>query len=469
VTRGYPPASEWLTLAELTTQLRELEASLTGGTTLPSPGAEVDVGPAMQAAFDARRAVSLTPGATYFLNTPIFFDSSSGEAKYVLNMNGAVIKFGPGLPAASTLEGLAATRIAFFPNTKRTALSGGTVTTTTANAATAGLPPAPRLVVRDGILNANGNEIGFCYGNGAATVLDNIDARKLVFGISWGQYTDLNGVRNCQATSPSPAGTTSKLIYQRSSGDGTFADNCKSFGGVILDLASCKGFRVSAAVGAQYLFQGCTGIFEAGHQETDEVNIPYSITLDRTRMTLLSNRTEPSKNATKYTVRIADTASHSATNLHVIDHNEVYFPRSNDAKDAVRGPSIYVESLNANGKVRVTNSKTTIQNGVNEDGINHPEGFYIASAVAEITTALTAGADQIATGNFELSYGGAWAVGNPGGLTIPPRHLTAPTLASAADATGILGALSSATTYQYVAACKRGDGRYTILSSAVTA
>lgn len=436
--------------------------------TVVSPGAEVDVGPILQEAFDNFKVVGLMPGETYFLNTPIFLDNESLDVKYVLKCNGAYIKFGASLPSASTQEGLAGTKVAFFNNTKRTALSAGVVTTTEANSGTGAgkLPPLSRFVVEDGIFDANEKIIGIAFGNIAATVFSNCEFRNIQYASSWSGYTDGNGVRNCQMRGANPTGGgTSRMIYQRASGDGTFAIGCKSFGGVTMDLAACKGFVVSNAVGGEYIFQSCKGVVHGSHEEVDETNLPIGFKLDRSRVTFIGNQTFPPKSATKYTFKVADEAGHEyATKLSIIDHDEILYLRSKDEKDAVRGPSIYIESLNENGRVRCQNFHTYIQNGVSGSGDQHPEGCYITSAIGAINTAITAGADQIATGNFELIGGTSWQVRALNGAIPAPRGLTTPTVTASVDATGVVGALSSSSTYQYVAAVKAGS-RYTTVSS----
>jgi hypothetical protein len=432
-----------------------------------------DIGPALQAAFDRTTVVKLKPGSTYLLNSPVFLDNTSRTKKYVLDTNGARIIYGSGLPSASGLSGLAGTKWAFFNNTLRSALSGGTVTTNTGSSATSGsLASAPRFMIVDGELDAQTNIIGLIWGNWAAARLENCVLVNMQAALSWNGYVDNNTAEQCQFTGASPtgSGSQSRLIYQRDSGDGTAIIGCKGFGAVLADLQSCYGFRIDNCVAGQYILSSCHGSLSPGHHETDEVNIPYSVYLDRTDLVMESVRTFASKNATKYSIEIDDTPGDTrATHLTLKDHRDIYYLRPSsptDSADPARGPALHINALNTNGWVRGSGVRSRIQNGWSASGAGYPEGFYVTSADSSIQSALTAGADLLAGPDWEISRDAAWQVKLPAGQRPRRRHLTAPTLAAAADTTGILGALTNAQSYQYVIACKTASGRYTALSSA---
>ena len=437
------------------------------------PTGATDIGTALQVAFDALGSgggtINLKSGGTYYVNTPVFLDSTNAAAKYVLNCNGAYVKFGPGLPLASTMAGaLSNPGWAFFNNTLRAALSGGTVTTTTGQSSTgATLPPTPHFVINDGVFDAQTNIIGLTYGNGASAIIRNSTFINIACGISWNAYVDGNGVENCQTRGASPTGgQQTRMIYQRNSGDGTSAIKCKGYGGVILDLASCYGFLAESCVSGEMIFTASSGAVITGHQETNEINsTPLSISLDRTRLNLYSQYTHPSASNTKYSIYINDTSDNFlASILDMQNHTEVYYLNSAETTDPARGATIYVNAINQNGSVRCRSVKTVIQNGFST-GKLYPEGLFMASAISGVTTAIAAGIDQIATGNFDMGYNGAWVVSEPANLPVPIKSLAAPTLSVAADATGVVGSLTNGTTYQYVAACKSADGRWTALSS----
>ncbi len=371
------------------------------------------------------------------------------------------------------MSGLSNPGWAFFNNTLRSALSGGTVTTTTAQAATgSNLPPAPHFVINDGVFDAQTNIVGLAYGNGASTLIRNSTFRNIACGISWNAYVDENGVENCQTQGSNPTGgQQTRMIYQRNSGDGTSAIKCKGYGGVILDLASCYGFLAESCVSGQMQFIGGSGAVITGHQETAEISsTPLSISLDHTRLNLYSDYTFPSTSTTKYTIKINDTADNFAASiLDIQNHIETHYLSSAHPTDPVRGATIYITAINQNGSVRCRSVKTFIQNGFSGAGTLFPEGLFIGSADSGVTNAIAAGIDQIATGNFDLTFSNAWVVSAPAGLPAPIKTLSAPTLAAAADASGVTGSLSNGTTYQYVAACKSADGRWTVLSSDASA
>lgn len=433
-----------------------------------------DIGPALQEAFDANPSVKLKPAGIYLINTPVFLDSSSKYTKYLLDVNGAEIKFGSGLPAASTMEGLAGTKWAFFVNTKRAALAAGTVTTSEANRAAGAeiLPPAPQFVIRNvGLFNAQENIIGIAYGNNAATRIENATFRNIQVGISWTGYVDENSIEDCQTVGANPTGGTStRLIYQRDSGDGTAAVNCKGFGAIQLDLAGSQGFRGSSLVSGECIFVGCEGVIDASHVETDEIgNKPTSYSLDRTKLTFLGNHTFAGKKTTQPTFKINDSVEEaSATVLNLHNCTELLYYRQSDSADPARGPLVSIEALNKNGRVRAWGAKTLIKNGWTGEGTQNPESCLISSSVEAIQSALTAAPELIASGHFTLGYNGEWKVSKPGGMATPSREIAAPTLTAAPDTSGILGALTQNQEYSYVAACV-SSSRYTTLSSEVKA
>ena len=387
----------------------------TGSFTGDATGA-TDIGPALQEAFEKEHCVTLKRNGNYLVNSGVFLDSASLTTRYVLDLNGATIKFGPGLPSASGMtEGQAATKWAFFNNTLRSALAGGEVTTSEGTrATTTKLAPFTRLIIKNGVLSGQTNIVGVIYGNGCTSRIEDCTFQKIQYGISWVGYCDGNTVENIQMINEAITGSTtlSTLIFQRENGDATSAIHCKMFGGIQLDLRGSYGFRAASTISGQFIFNQCVGMIEASHQDTDaSTEPPFSVVLKGTKLTYIASRTNASHKAAIPTIRIEDEAGKPSTWLDLIDHTELFHTNVGAPGDPERGATLEIVSLNEDGRVRSTGFKTVLGQSPEEE----IEGPYMTSSVAGITTAFAAGADQIATGDFELRYGGLWYVTPPPG------------------------------------------------------
>lgn len=443
------------------------------------PGASVDVGPALQAALDAHRVVQLVPGATYLLATPVFTDAASNTAKYAIYANGAEIIFDPSLPKPSTWNtGIAAApATGFFNGTLRSGLSGATVTTDSTTGST-NAPFGARLTIYDAILTSGGalGSQAACaiFGgtqnnniNGAAAGLVNCTLNKLIAGISWSGYADGNFAEHVEVGS-NPAGNGTRIIYQRSSGDKTRLIDCKAYGGYIADLTSSNGFMIESTAGGQISVGSSMGQIVTGHQEADELSsaVPWSISIDRSHVTILDQYTHVSNINTHYSIRINDTATSP-----LYTASEVYIRgwRANtryisSQGDAAKGPSLYVTALNPGGKVQVQDTRGIVTVAGASVGW---QATWVASADSSIQAALTAGADYLVTGDWLLTYNGSWKVGSPGGALPMSRTLSAPSLTLAAETVVTGGTLANGTMYEYCVASKTASGSYSALSSAV--
>lgn len=441
------------------TSSTELVGDATGAT---------DIGAALQAAFDARPTVSLRPGGTYLLNTPVFLDGTNHRTRYTLEMNGATLVLGSGLPTASTFSA-GTTRWAIFNGNLRAALSGGVVNCSAANMSTApAFPSQPRLEVRNGIVDGQAADVGFVYGNTSPTLLRRLVMYRMKYGISWSQYTDHNAVEHCHVVSPVTGGW---LVKQEANGDGLIVAHCKGVGAGIVNAVNLYGAHITAGVAGGYYFQSCRGvIIDAGHQELDEASaFPYVVTVDRSEVALRSHFSNVGKGSGNYVFVINDDVSdaRSGSNLTLENCTASYYVRVGDT-DPGRDPLIYVQAATDNTRVRVRDSRTIVWGQSDNAPPRSREGLSIGAADSGITAAITAGQHQIATGSFDLlRRDGAWTITPPAGVVAPPRTLLAPTLAAAA-VTGIGGVLTNGQAYQYVAAVKSADGAYSPLSSAVT-
>jgi hypothetical protein len=438
------------------------------------PGATTDVGPTIQAAYDAgATVVELEPGFTYFINTPIFVEGANRGTRYGLKCKGATLRFGTGLPTASTwVAGIGVTpKIAFFPNTERTALAGSVVTTSAANAVCE-LPSAPRFVIEDFLANATQEgdpDICIAYGNQAAPKIRDAVLQGILVGVSWTGYVDEVVCDGVQAGAASPSGNQTRIIYQRDSGDGTTCRNCKAFGGYIADLSSCHGFLIEGQVSGQINLIGSQGTIVTGHQETNEVSgLPWSIRLDRSQVTLIEEVVFAPNKAGACSILVEDTAGNDVgSRIFLKDCTPTFYYGSSATTDLVRQPHISIAAANHNFLLKCEGTRSIVLNNKASTGVIEPEGgIWVESVVEVIQKAIEAGADLIAGGDFELHYDATNVR-----VTGPqkPIVLSAPTLVVAADTLGTPGALAEGQAYSYVAALKSASGVYTPLSGAVEA
>ena len=452
--------------------------SPTGLPVVASPGASVDSSAILQTALDTHRVIQLKPGETFLLQTAVFLDAASNSAKYAIYANGATIRLSASLPVPSTWDaGIGAARpTGFFNGTLRTALSGGTVDTSSAGGCT-NAPSSSRFVIYDAIIeseSALGAEAtvaifgGTASNNisGASSGLVNCVLNRLVAGISWSGYADGNYAEHVDVGA-NPAGSSTRIIYQRTSGDRTWLLGCGAYGGYICDLAGSNGFKIASPVSGQINIIASHGLIDTGHQETDELSsaLPWSVNIDRSHVTILDHYTRAANIATKYSIKVNDAGT---SPLYVASEVSIrgWRPIANYIStqgDAAKGPSLHIQALNTGGRVRVQDTRSIVIVSAVSVGW---EGLWVTSADAAIQTALTAGADYIATGDWELSYSSGWAVGSVASSAPATRQLTTPTLAGAvSDITG--GTLVNGTTYEYICATKTAAGGYSAMSSAV--
>jgi hypothetical protein len=441
-----------------------------------SPGALVDVGPALQAAFDASRVVHLTPGGEYLIDSPVFLDASANNAKYVLFAHGSKINLGSNLPRPSTWDtGIgAAPPTAFFNGTLRSGLSGGTVTTNSTTGASSA-PFGVRFKAHDAVfvgpvLGADASCVVFGGTasnniNGAASGLENCVLERCLVGISWSGYADGNHAEHVEIGA-NPSGANARIVYQRSSGDATSVVSCKAYGGYIADIASSNGFLIEAPISGQINIITSTGEVVVGHQETDEISsaVPWSINIDRSHVSIVDYYSRPANVATHYTIRINDsvtTPNYIASEVFIRGWrtNANYVAAQGDA---AKGPSLYIQALNKSGKVMVVDARGVVVVAAASVGW---QAVWVRSADADIQTALTAGADFIATGHFELTYRDAWRVGPLGDARPNARILQTPALSGSASSSVSGGALVNAQTYEYAVATKSTAGGYSGIST----
>lgn len=462
-------------VADLTTTLRgAFDTALQGyDKTGATSGTAV-----LQAALDSSSHVRI-PGGTLLLSTAVFLDSASAlgtaaPGMYVLDGLGVTtLKLGTGLPTASSYGG--ATGFAFYPNTERAALSGSAVTTSTGNRSSGtAFPSAPRLILRNFIIDGGGGDLGVVFGNTCVTRFESCHFRSLKIGQSWTGYADGAAVIGGQV-SLSPTG--SWLIDQISNGDGVLIDSVKCTVGGLWRANTCQGGRVTNVINGGLSFRNSRGIvIDGGHWEADNnigsaapfpPNTPV-IDVDCSHVTVTSPFNYASEDTTVPFLRINDTAGENSSDVSI--ENPVFSDYLRD-NDAPRSADIHIAAFNASSRLRVTRpTGVVIASGA---APHYRDGIVVTSAVGGITTALAAARHLVAGSAWELrkrDTGYEVAAPSPlAGITVA-RRLTTPVLSQVAADTDVSGGtLGSGTTYEYAVALRDAAGLYTAASAAVSA
>ena len=232
-----------------------------------------DDAPALQQIFDAGLQPAFVSNRTYLLNSPIFLDRPTSVAMFVMELNGAILKLGPNLPTTDAFYRDTATRWALFPNTKRTALSGGKVNVSVETRATGeGTGALISLVLRNGTVDGNKANVGFAFGNRTGAKFESVILRRGRTLLSWYDYSDANVFLQCHNKAGGPASAV--LVEQVSSGDGLLMQSCKADSAVgLARLKYCRGAEIVGTVTGRIELDACSAIqIRGGHQETPIAN-----------------------------------------------------------------------------------------------------------------------------------------------------------------------------------------------------
>ena len=429
------------------------------------PTGATDCGPLLQALFDdgTTRIDLAGSRAVYLLDSPVFLDSADPTSKYVIYTHGAKLMLGAGLPGCADFFD-PAVQIAFFPGTKRSALQAGTVTCAHNRAAGAF---HPRLTIVGGVADgsfvvASGNRsgAGLVMGNFGGNVVDGVTADQLRFLTSAFDYSDGGVVRDCYNN---PAGVAdSWLHYPTGNGDSVTITRAvtKSSGGVAR-LNRARGAVIDTVTGGSVQLTNCDAVSVRGaHIEMHQNGrtVP-GLQLSNSRLDLMSSHFSLADTGTagpQPAVVVDDAAgeSHSELRLNGVEFWSAYYtddPRNTD-RSAV--PAIRVDAMNPGSRITAMGVTSKYVAGQTVVG-NANVLLVVASGVASIQRAITAGAAQIATGFWTLAQGpsGTWEIANPltPGLQVS-RRLGAPTLAQVTDRIGgakVTGTLANGTSVEY--------------------
>lgn len=439
-----------------------LNANMTGAT---------DAGPAIQAAYDAgATAVTLAPGGIYLINTPVFLDTTNPRRKFVINGNGATLRLGSGLPTVSDWAYDTTTKWAFHVNTLRTGLSGGVVNAAANKATPGGGQTTPALTLRDVFVDGQDTNVGVAFGNRATSLHESVTLYRARVLLSWIDYPDGHKLHNCN--NRSGFGTDSWLVIQTSNGDGLSIDSCTTDSSAgIANLDGCHGGTIRSTVGGALKITRSRGILISGlHTEANQTARTYA-PIQISNSTVTFDTCELWRDpANRWGAIVIDDAAgedHSDVTIRDTDARLVWY---DDTPDGTCGPLLHIAA--ANPSTRVTAERCTGTVSIISSTPYWRTGFAVTSTDSAITTALSAGAAQIATGSFELRRRGttAWGVTASAHRSLRSvRQQTAPAIGAVdVNVTRPIGTLTSGALYEYAVAALDEAGDYSQVSAAVS-
>lgn len=436
----------------------------TSAPTLVGDG-KTDDAPAIQAMIDAGIAPSFVPTKTYLLNSPIFLDRAGSTAMLVLDLNGATLRLGGGLPTSDAFWRDRGTKWAIFPNTVRSALSGGKVTVSTATRASgAGTGALISLALSNGTIDGVGANVGLVFANRTGIRFEGIILRRARTLLSWNDYCDVNVFIQCHNRAGGPS--NSVLVEQINSGDGLLMQSCKSDAAVgVARLKYCRGAEFIGTVTGTIELDACSAVhIRSGHQEAPVLNKTMvdvrssQVVIDTTALYLTRGTEENLLPA----IRIDDGSGIPST---VVLRDSIEM-RALDRSDELLGPYVQVVKAATGTRIEARGQLSRVSSralgGVWNDSIG--PGIVAAGASA---ADLERWAPILAEGDFVMTRNAsAWEVlSSRGAATVAGRDLASvaasiPTVVAETGMTGSLGTGSRRYRCQAVLA----DGRVGRLS-----
>lgn len=434
-----------------------------------------DIGPAIQAAFDAGyTGVRLYGGGSPKLDTSVFIDYTvSNKIPYRIDMDGTVVvtlTTGLAKVDATAFADDTAVKWGFHVNTLRAGLSAGTVTHNDANIAN-GTTQVPRLIFGRGCrFDASTAGYGLVFANTAAVVLeDAVSLRTMAWGHGWRGYSDGSSWGNVDAKSMSGGG----WLVRGTRGDGLLMQGAQSYGNIdtpagLVYLNNAQGAKFTNCIQGGFKFVNSRGVsIENYHAEVH--SLASVIEIDRSGVSIrdlhamqLGDTFDP-QNFIYIDDDASDTLNASVVNVDSAVFN--WYVRS-DTGDSARSPDIYINAANTGMRLRVRNSRAVLwREGTSEAT---PISMLIASADSSIQTAIDNAKHLIASGDWELAFvRGAWQVSPlpPLAGIVTERKMSTPTFSGVAASSATTGELTQSTTYEYIAACMDMDGNYSALSA----
>lgn len=434
-----------------------------------------DDAPALQAAIDAGTyIIDLEPGKTYLLDSAIFIDSSSVFARVVIHGNGAILKLGANLPT-STWSRDGTTRFAIFPNTLRSALSGGVVTVNDANRATGAGGALRSLVVHDVTIDAQAANRGFSFANRTPVTMENVTFYRGRVLSTWWDYADANTFRSCYSRGGSGP-SEQVIVEQYQQGDGLIIENGKADSSVALaSLTTCRGALISSVVTGKITLSNCSGIvITGGHQEGQQSTMT-SLVVSNSHVTLQGTIIYENWSSTICPITITDSSDEPDSEI-VLNACQVVQLHTTSTGTTEFSPLIEIVSSGDNTKIVARDLRGMFASSAMSG--KHPEGAQpTVKAPAAIQSAFdsSAGRHALASGNWTLrrTSSGNWTVRDIAheGSVVSVRESSAPSIAQITTSSGVNagGTLTNGQSYQYAVAVIDALGNYSAVSSASSA
>lgn len=439
---------------------------------LPSPGSTVDVGPIIQALYRAKVThITMRPQDVYYINSTIYRDSADVRNTLAIDWNEAPLFCGPNAGAkASDYDGDPATRFLVFGNTRESAYTAATntVTTTEDTTATGRFTATVGVGVRMTGMDVRGNNqpIRAVHGSNTSVHLEG-RTTNMLGALGCRQYSDSNYVR-VRNTNPYTGSTIEQpsSIKQYGNGDNLVLIGNADSRSLVADLRYCRGATLLAPVGGGMRFVDCFAInVLGGHIEGDEhLRAAPALTVTRSQVRIVgtefwsSNTVRDNGLPAIQTIDVRDGSSSpdafTELTLEGVISRAVYRIASDGGsiRDEAQMPDLTLTSMNVNSRIRARGYTATV--GASDELTLTRVAPLVASPVAAIQAALTAGAAIIATGFWDLlQLGGTWRVVpamRPDLVGVVARQ-AAPTPADPIRSTSIPGALPGGTYNYYFA------------------
>jgi hypothetical protein len=447
-----------------------------------SKGPATDITPEIQAAIDAGvRYVRVEGSEPCYLNTALFLDSEEGieggqaqEIRYGIDFAVCAV-LGPGLPTTTAFAPDTATQWWCFPNTKRTALSAGVVTCSSATTANGGSGAGPMLLI-SGIFHAEGCNRGLVFGNHCATLLDHCFLSRMKYGLSWAGYSDRNCARNVWLSDPEAQSEGAVpgcwLIYQFTNGDATTIEGGEATGDWSWYHGKhARGAHVSNVVGGGIELLECDNVrIDLWHDEMFETHRPVpGIKIINSHVSVNTVQSYSGQESGGYFLVIADEGStgHQFSTVTLNSYTAQYHAVP---KDTPRQADIYLESLNPGSRLIVHASEGRTEALTGATYANCILMKASESAVQEAIEGLYGFQRAItASASWELAKGpSGWAIGLVGASTVSsiPAQAT-PAVSTPFQTTSCEGTLTEGSTYKYCVAVLDDDGAITAHSGQV--
>lgn len=453
-------------------QLASLGGSTNSAVTLPTDGT-TDIGALIQSAYDTgNKFVVLQRNVTYAWNTPVFLDANDKLGGLVIVGNKATILLGSGLPTTSwSRDG--STKFAIFPNTLRTALSGGSVTVNDSTRATGTGGALRTLVVRDVTIDGNTANVGFAFSNRTPTTFEDVVVYRMRVGATWWDYADENTFINCYSRAGS--GPSNQVVFEQyQTGDGLTVVGGKADSSVLFaSVKTCRGATFTGLVTASLSFQDCSGINIIGMHQEGQQSTSTMLQIKSSQVTLTGCTLYENWSASVPTISIDDSEDTSIGTELILDNvisNQIY---TQSTYGTAYSPFIDVIAAQDNTRIIARNLQgMATSTGIAGTWVAGTQPYITASGSSSMTTALATPRSQaaLASGTFTLSKfaGSTWTLATHGDSLYVSKNMAVPVITQITTETGFVGGtLSSGTTYSYAAAWIDAQGNMSAVSAEV--